>query len=77
MGPLSIQRYDRDSVRLLRGERVVGMILRCADDMWSINDTSERKVTKRRFVSPERALDYAGGLLFFREGAAPTPSSDR
>jgi len=57
--PLTLERYDKDSVRLVTGGRVVGMLLRHCDDLWSINDLREQRLTKKRFRRTKDALVFA------------------
>jgi hypothetical protein len=65
MSELSMQRYDKNAVRVLCDGEVVGMLLRHCDDMWSINDAQEKPLTKRRLRSAKRAFDYAKDTELF------------
>lgn len=58
MTDLAKKRYDRDCWRIVRDEAVVGLINRHADDMWSVSDTQDHRVIKRRFLSPTAAMKY-------------------
>lgn len=70
MSDLTMDRYDRDSVRVVREGKVVGMLLRHCDYLWSINDTRERRLVGRRFRTAKRAFDYAveQGIEWTEEG---------
>lgn len=56
----TLERYDRDCVRIRRSEHIVGMILRLANGQWGLFDTNDKRVTRDRvaFRTPKEALDY-------------------
>lgn len=60
---MKMQRYDKDAIRLLRGEKIVGMLLRMTDDRWGIYDLDERPLTKARFLHHATARDKAAELI--------------
>lgn len=60
---LTIERYDKDATRIMRGGEVVGMILRHCDDRWSLNDRDEKRIVGMRFTSVNAAFRFARNNL--------------
>lgn len=56
MSTLTLQRYDKNAHRIMRGDEVVGMALRLGNGKWSLNDAEEKRLTARTFVTPPEAL---------------------
>jgi hypothetical protein len=68
MTKLTLQRYNADAVRVMRGTEVVGMILRLGNERWTLNDRREQPLTKRTFGRPGEALAYAKDQGYFLSG---------
>lgn len=57
--PARAVRYDRDSQRIQRGEEIVAMAMRLANDRWWLTDMRDRRIGKRTYASPGEAVaDY-------------------
>lgn len=57
--PARAVRYDRDSHRIQRGEEIVAMAIRLANDRWCLNDVSDRRIGGRTYASPKEVVaDY-------------------
>lgn len=66
--PARAVRYDRDSQRIQRGDEIVAMAMRLANDRWCLNDMSDRRIGGRTYASPKEVVaDYE---RLVREGRA-------
>ena len=63
ISPLKTRRYDSNSIRLMRGEHIVGMLLKMADGTWGIYDKDEKRLTKTTYGSSHMAAKKAEELI--------------
>ena len=69
---LRSERYDKNCHRIMRGEAVVGFLLRHANDTWGIYDSCDRKLAGRNFARPGAAMAFAQSDL---QADLPCPAS--
>lgn len=57
--------YSKDAVRVMSGDKVVGMILRLTNDRWAACGLDERRLSKATFARPGAA--FAASMAAYTE----------